>query len=154
MSRVTTSEIQAWLEPTKLSITAPNLDLLEHMEEEVLVRISTAYDVSGWTDVSSTPKIVRTIISKLYASFFIDRAYSENQEENNDYAQKLKDNAEMLITGIVGGLIPIPDVPGGNGGNTTVDRAAFYPTDSSSAQKPTSDNPSLGGPYFSLGKSF
>jgi hypothetical protein len=149
MARVTLNEVKAWVEPTKLPITALESELLSHMEEEVLIRLSSSYDISGWTNDTNTPKIVRTIISKIYASFYIDKAYSENQDEGNDYAARLNENAEMLITGLVNGDFEIPNNPPDN--PSTV---SFYPTNASSAQKPTAKNPSLGGPHFSLGRVF
>lgn len=148
MPRVQTSEIQAWLEPTKLTIAAPDLDLLVHLERETLVRLAVFYDTSGWTDHTNTPDIVRTIISKCYAVQHIDKTYSENQDENSEYARRLKENVHMLIEGILEGVIPIPGQDKANG------RASFFPTNASSAQEPTRDDMSLGGPWFSLGKSF
>lgn len=147
--RVRTAEIQAWLERTKLTLDAPDLELLSHIEEEVLVRVSSKYDTSTWLTDTTTPNIIRTIISKIYASFHIDREYSENQDEGNDYAAKLMANAEMLILGIIEGTIEIPDES-----SSSAAGASFYPTDASSAQTATSEDPSLGGPYFSLGRSF
>lgn len=149
MARVTQREIQSWLELTKLNLAALNTDLLTQLEEEVLVRLSTVYTVTGWVDETTTPKIVRVIISKMYASWYIDKVYSENQDAGNDYAVRLQANAEMLIQGLVSGLFEIPGEPVTNPGT-----ASFYPTDASSAQKPTEADPSLGGPWMSLGKAF
>lgn len=149
MARVTLNEVRAWIERTKLTINELDTELLSHLEEEALVRVSSSYDISVWTNPNNTPKIVRTIISKLYASFFIDRAYSENQDNNNDYAMKLAENAEMLLQGLINGDFEIPGNP-----PTNPSTASFYPTDLSSAQKATRSNPSLGGPHFSLGKVF
>jgi len=149
MARVTLNEVRAWVEPTKLPLSALDTELLAHLEEEALVRLSSTYDVDVWVDSGTTPKIVRTIISKLYASFYIDRAYSENQDDGNDYAIKLAENAEMLLTGLVIGDFEIPNNPPDNSSSPS-----FYPTNASSSQTPTLSDPSLGGPHFSLGKVF
>lgn len=149
MARVTLNEVKAWVEPTKLLITTLDTELLSHMEEEVLIQLSSVYDVGNWTNNTNTPKIVRTIISKIYSSFYIDKAYSENQDEGNDYAKRLQENANMLIAGLIDGTFEIPGIIPASPSN-----ASFYPTDYSSSQTPTSDDLSLGGPYFSLGKSF
>ncbi|MET0466940.1 MAG: hypothetical protein ABW007_27515 [Chitinophagaceae bacterium] len=153
MARVSDAEVGAWLEVTKLSIPGSGVEdseLLSHMEAEVLIRLSTVYDTSTWLDGVTTPKIVRTIISKMYASFLLDKAYSENQDGGNDYAARLQANADLLITGLVDGLITIPGI------DPTVDQTepSFYPNDASSAQRPTADDMSLGGPWFSLGQAF
>lgn len=150
MARVALSEVQAWLEPAKLTLSTLDTELLSQLEEEVLVQLAPQYNVGSWTTPESTPKIVRVIIAKTYASFTIDRAYSENQDGGNDYAARLMANANMLLTGLTGGSIDIPDVPATNSSSSP----SFFPTDASSAQLPTSDNPEFGGPYFSLGRVF
>lgn len=150
MARVTQREIQGWLELTKLNLAALNTDLLLQLEEEVLVQLSSVYDTSTWVDEVTTPRIVRVIIAKMYASWYIDKAYSENQDEGNDYAARLSANANMLLAGLVSGLFEIPEVPSPSNPGT----ASFYPTDASSAMEPTFDDPSLGGPWMSLGKAF
>lgn len=149
MGRVTLSEVAAWVDPTKIPLSALDQELLSHLEEEVLVQLVPQYNVSTWLSPETTPKIVRVIIAKTYASFYIDRAYSENQDVGNDYAARLQANANTLIMGLVNGSIQIPEVPPDNPSS-----ASFYPNDASSAQEPTSDDPSLGGPWFSLGKVF
>lgn len=150
MARISLSEAQAWLESTKLTQASLDTALLAHLEEEALGRLASTYDVSGWTTDSNTPKLVRTAISKIYASYIIDRQYSENQDENNDYAILLRQNYEMIITGLIEGRIILPEEP-----DPDISRGpSFYPTDASSALDPTYDDPSLGGPYFSLGRSF
>lgn len=150
MARVTQREVQSWLELTKLSIAALNTDLLGQLEEEVLVQLSSVYATSTWVDETTTPKIVRVIIAKMYASWYIDKVYSENQDEGNDYAARLLANANMLLAGLVSGLFEIPEVPSPQNPGT----ASFYPTDASSAMQPTEEDPSLGPARFSLGKVF
>lgn len=150
MARVTLAEIQGWLDPFKLTLASIDTELLANLEEETLAKISTVYDTSGWTNSTNTPKLIRTIISKYYASWLLDRFYSENQDEGNDYAKRLCDNADSVVMSILNRTIIIPEVPS----SSTSDAASYYPNDTSSAQEPTIDNPSLGGPYFSLGRSF
>lgn len=154
MARITVEQAKAWLEPTKLQ-HPDNLDeeLLGHVETEVLARITSAYSTTTWVDSSTTPLIVQTIISKMYASFYYSRAYSEDNGTNdNTWATKLQANAEMLITGIVAGTIEIPEV-----GTSTIQQPAFYPTDASSAMDPrdnNGDDTSVGPSYFSMGTVF
>jgi len=150
MARVTLAEIQGWLDPIKLTLASIDTELLANLEAETLAKISTVYDVTTWVDVASTPKLIRTVISKYYASWIMDRFYSENQDEGSDYAKRLCDNADSVVASILNRTIIIPEVPE----PTASEAASYYPNDASSAQTPTIDNPSLGGPYFSLGRSF
>jgi len=148
MARITLPEAQAWAEPTKLTLASLDTELLAHIEEEVLRRVGVVVDTTTWVDSTTTPKIVKTAISKLYVSFLYDRQYSEDIESNSNWARRLADNAEMLITGIVDGTIEIPGTTGDAG------QPLFYPTDISSNTDPTFDDPSLGPAKFSMGMVF
>lgn len=149
MARITATDAQGWGEPTKLDLSTLNTSLLSQLETEILTRLSSVYDTSTWTDNTNTPAIVKVVIAKTYVAWLYDRAYSENQDEGNDYAALLKLNAEMLMSGLIDGTIDIPEQPPG------VTRGpVYYPNDASSAFEPTSDDSSLGPAKFSMGKVF
>jgi hypothetical protein len=148
VSRITVKEAQAWAEGTKLIVTALDVDLLDHMEAEVITQLSSAFDTVTWVDEVTTPKLVRTIISKMYVSWVYNRQYSEDVDQGNNYAALLLLNATNLITGLLAGTIELPDTPDVAGS------PVFYPTDASSAQLPTRDDPSLGPAAFSMGMTF
>lgn len=149
MTLITVEDVRGWVESTKLDIQTLDLNFLPQLEGEILARLGTVYDTSGWVDPASTPLLVRVIITKSYAAWIYDRAYSENQSLSNQYAEKLRENAEMLILGLLDGTIEIPGVV-----PATDQGAAFYPTDASSALCPTPDDLSLGPARFSMGKVF
>jgi len=148
MSRISIREAQAWAEGTKLTISILDTDLLDHMEEEVVQQLASGFDISTWTSETTTPKLVRTIISKLYVAWVYDRTYSEDIEQGNGYADRLKSNANNLLAGLLAGTIELPGVPDVSGS------PVFYPTDASSALEPTRDDPSLGPAAFSMGMKF
>jgi hypothetical protein len=147
-------EVQAWVEATKFTIvsiaTSPNVDLLTEIEEEVVVRIGTgAYDISTWTDATTTPKIVRVAIAKKFVAWMYRRQYSESMlEDDATYAALLDANAELIISGLVDGSIEIPGI------TVLTGVPSFYPTDASSALLPTFEDPSLGPNKFSMGTTF
>lgn len=148
MAHITVGEAQAWAEGTKLTISSLNTELEAHLAEEVLRQLDSAFDITTWTDAVLTPKLVRTIISKLYVAWLYDRQYSEDIGPGSNYADRLKENANMLLAGLIAGTIELPGV---------VDIAGspvFYPTDASSALTPTIDDPSLGPSAFSMGMRF
>jgi hypothetical protein len=151
MSRITVQHAQGWVRTTKFTVGSLDANLLDQIEDEVLARISSAYDVSTWTDVASTPSLVRTAIAKLYTSWLYAKSYSEDEEAVPEYARALQANAEMLITGIIDGTITLPDASPSDAGSGQPD---FYPNDTSSSMEPTSDDTSLGGAAFSMGKVF
>lgn len=149
MVRITVEEVRGWVEVTKLNIQDLDLNFLPQLETEVLTKINTVYDTTTWVDPASTPALIRVIITKLYAGWIYDRAYSENQSEANPYAAMLKENAGMLLQGLIDGTIELPGVT-----PTSSPNPSFYPNDASSALEPTSDDMSLGPAKFSMGKVF
>lgn len=148
MARITVAQAQGWAEGTKLVIASLDPNLLGEIETEVLGRLSSIGDTSTWVDTATTPALVKTIITKLYVAWLYDRQYSEDIEEGSNYAARLKENAEVLIVGLLDGTIELP------GGASTGGEPIFYPTDASSALEPTLDDMSLGGPAFSMGRRF
>ena len=80
VAHISVGEAQAWAEGTKLTISSLDAALEEHLAEEVLRRLDSPFDVSTWVDSTTTPKLVRTIISKLYVAWLYDRQYSEDIE--------------------------------------------------------------------------
>lgn len=152
MSRITIQEVKGWLETTKFPITNLDTDLLDQLEFEVLGRVGSTYDTTLWIDEASTPRLVRVAIAKMYAGWLYHRAYSEEEGTTNAHAQLLWDNAELLITGIIGGAIDLPDAlpqpESGTGG------PSFYPNDASSAEPASWDDGSLGPNKFSMGQVF
>jgi hypothetical protein len=147
VSRILVTDAQGWVEGTKLTITSLDTNLLHQIEDEILGRLSS-FDSSGWTDNTNTPSLVKVIIAKLYVAWLYDRQYSEDIEGGNNYADRLKQNAELLMQGLLDGTIELP------GTADTSSAPIFYPTDASSAQDPTFDDPSLGPAAFSMGMRF
>jgi len=148
VAHITLVEAQAWAEATKLRLTTLDAALEAHLAEEVLRQVASAFDVTTWIDDVTTPKLIRTIISKLYVAWLYDRQYSEDIEQGDNYADRLKENANNLLAGLIAGTIELPGLPDSAGSPT------FYPTDASSATPPTFDDPSLGPAAFSMGMRF
>jgi hypothetical protein len=149
MAHIMPEEARAWAEGSKLSVTALDIDLESQISEEVLRRLDSGFDVTGWTSETTTPNLVRVIIAKMYIAWLYDRQYSEDIEAGSNYADRLKANAELLMAGLLDGTIELPGVDAGTSGT-----AVFYPTDASSALEPTSDDLSLGPAAFSMGMRF
>jgi hypothetical protein len=150
MARITPSDAQGWAESTKLTVSNLDASLLEQIEAEIIGRLNSLFTTTGWTTPTNTPILVKVIIAKTYVAWFYDRQYSENQTEGNDYAAMLRQNAEMLMTGLIDGTIDLPgETPVGAGAGPS-----FYPNDASSAMEPTSDDLSLGPNKFSMNMKF
>lgn len=151
MSNIIVTDAQAWAERTKLALgTTLDGDLETQVSTQVLARVATAYDVSGWVDSDSTPDLIKTVIAMYYVAWTYDKIYSDDNDDANAYSAKLMAMAETILTNILSGTTPIPGVVPIN------DQGApsFYPTDLSSASCPTSTDSSLGPAAFSMGTTF
>jgi hypothetical protein len=150
MARIEVPDAQAWVEKTKLDFTNLDPGLLEQIESQVVGRLAGQFDTSTWTDHTTTPKMVKSVIAMFFVAWFYDRTYSEDQEQGNDYAAMLRAQAEALLVGILDGSTVLPEVPGDN----EPSGPSFYPNDESSALCPTDEDPSLGPAVFSIGFRF
>lgn len=155
MPHIKAANCKAWADGNKLTISDP-LDTELELDESayVLAAVGQAYDVSAWVDDSTTPQLVKKIIAMRYVGWLYDRVYSEDSDPSN-YGSLLRQEADKLITAIVGGTLVIPGLPDGT--NSGLNTVSFYPTDSSSALDPTDsslNDTSLGPAKFSMGKVF
>lgn len=151
MGNIVVGEAQVWCERTKLDLGSQLDGELEvQIASHVVARIATVYDTSSWTTSTSTPQIVKTIIAMSYAAWMYDRLYSDDNDDTNAYADKLRATADAMLANILDGTTEIPGI------DPTSDSGApsFYPTDGSSALEPTTDDPSLGPARFSMGTIF
>jgi hypothetical protein len=155
MAHISTDEAKAWIEQTKLEgLTVPfsvDTALENQVSVQVLAQLQGVYDTSTWINDSTTPELVRSIISMFYCSWYYDRAYGDDDAGAASYSRRLRENAEALLAAIVSGTLDLPldtTTPLGVG------QPGFFPNDASSANCPTSDNPSDGGPAFLMGVLF
>ena len=151
MTNIVVGDAQAWCQPNKLNLgSALDGDLEVQVSSGILARIASTYDVSTWTTPATTPQVVKTIIAMFYAAWMYNKQYSDDNDDTNGYADKLMEMAEAMLVNILDGTTEIPGI------DPTVDSGApsFYPTDTSSAQCPTVEDPSLGPAKFSMGTIF
>lgn len=151
MAHIATTDVQPWFETTKMAISSLDADRESQISSQVFGRLALVFptEVLTWIDTNTTPQLVKSIISMLYAGWLYDTTYSENPDDNG-YADRLRANAQTLIDGIVEGTTILTDVPSA----PDVSAPEFFPTDASTAACPTDDNPSDGPMKFTMGKVF
>lgn len=123
---VTHPDVQQWLEQTKLSITAVDVELAESHTSIVFARLADRYDSSGWVTPATTPRLVRVIISMMVASSMYRRQYSD-EGDNGSYAWRLESSAWKLLGALAGGSLTL-DEP-----QKETARPIFFPTDAATA---------------------
>jgi hypothetical protein len=148
---VTEEDVQAWLEPTKMTVNTIDIELEQQIAAEIMGVLASVHpeQVPSWTTAINTPIIVKKIIAMQLAGWMYLRQYSET-DDGNPYAYRLINKAEDLLQGIISGAVDIVEVPG----VPTAGQPVFFPTDASSASLPTRDNPSDGPPRFSMAQVF
>lgn len=158
-AHITTSQVQAWLETTKCTISAIDPNLEAEVSGEVLGRLTQTYNefVPAWVDSTTTPAIVQKVIAMMYAGWFYDRQYAEviSQEPGQSYGLTLRTWAAQLLADIIRGIVAIEEIEP----NQPAVAPVFYPTDVSStwdAWRTNTDcnDQSLGPAKFGMGKIF
>ena len=147
---ITLAEANAWLEPTKLTLSAIDSELEAQVTNLIFARLLGTFDTASWLNVATTPKIVRTIIAMHYVAWTYDKTYSDDAE-SNAYAALLRQYADANLVGLIAGNIELEELPDANVG---VSSPSFFPNDASSVREPTQDHPSDGPPSFTMGTVF
>lgn len=158
-AHITTSQVQTWLESTKLTVTNLDTGLEAQVSGEVLGRLTETYAqfVSGWTDATNTPAIVQQVMAMMYAGWFYERSYAEVQADTatRSYGETLKRWAMTLLADIIRGAVAITEIEP----NQPAVAPVFYPNDVSStwdAVRANTDcnDQSLGPAKFTVDKVF
>lgn len=150
-TRIDVSDANAWLESTKLTLSALEDVLAGQIETQILARLAPVFSTITWIDANSTPKLVKSIIAMYYAAAVYDRAYTDDNDTANNWASILRNLADTNISGLLSGSIVLAEDPSANSDTGT---PIFFPNDLSSSLCATEENPSDGGPAFSMGTIF
>lgn len=151
MAHIDLLDAQAWADNVKLGLGTIDVALEAQVATEAFAKIAAApYNTTLWVDSTTTPKLVKSIVSMMYVSWIFQRTYSEDNNISN-YALLLMQRAEGLIVKIVDGTLDLPET--GIDSKATIG-AAFYPNDISTFLQPTLTDASLGPAAFSMGMRF
>lgn len=131
MAHFTAGEANAWLEDTKLSLDSIDTNLEQQIAAQILPRLTLAgFNTAAWTNDSTTPQLIRSLMAMLYVAWIYDRAYSDNNEDaTSNYASLLRQHVELNIAGLVAGSIILTEEPDVN---TDIGQPSFFPNDASS----------------------
>jgi hypothetical protein len=150
MVHISVLEAQAWAESSKLPVSSVDANLEGQIVNLIFPRLSVGgFPITTWTNEASTPSLVRTIIAMYYIAALYDKHYAQEEEEAS-YANTLRSLADSNIAGLISGAIELAEyeLP------ETDLIPSFFPNDLSSANEPTVDSPSDGGPAFMMGQVF
>jgi hypothetical protein len=138
VSLATFQDANAHLDGTKLSFADDANAAPEALEADRIVRGRLANrfpdqaNLWHWDDDDlPTPELIREAASLLMASYRYNKVYSEITVTPNKYAIRLENRANMILDGIVSGLLILVDVPYGLEADTEFTSANFWPNNSS-----------------------
>jgi hypothetical protein len=131
----TLDDINAHLDGDVLEADANNTQLVQISVNRVvkgyLARIVDPVVMASWASPDTTPDIIREIASMLCASqVYINYAARTSLIlENNNFAQRLYDEAMAMLNGIIDGTIPIVGIPPTTESISEMDTNDFFPVD-------------------------
>jgi hypothetical protein len=154
-------DVNAWFDPSRLSLTDPefvtNAEFVQ-LEAQVATQVFSRLRVAGfpvdtWTDVNTTPKLIKSIIAMLFGAWYYDRTYAEqsSDERVTTYANLLRGTAEANIAMLVAGLVTLEELPTLN---PSTGQPSFFPNDLSSVTAASAEFPENGPPAFTMGQVF
>lgn len=152
MAHISLTEAKAWTESTKVGNNFDALDtsLEDQISAQIIERLASRFTTTAtWLTTTTTPKLVRTIISMYYVAWIYDRQYSTD-EDTSAYAALLRTMADANIEGLLSGVINLPEIPSAD----VFGEPVFFPNDLSSSLEATVDFPNDGPPSFTMGRVF
>lgn len=122
-------EVQQWIQDSRLTLDTVDPELEVSAFSRVAGALALRYDTTAWTGTSTTPDLIRSIISMLIAAWTINRAHAETVADVDSYGVHLEQAALQLLEGLRVGDIVIGDTPGAD--SFATGSPAFFPTDAS-----------------------
>jgi hypothetical protein len=101
-SHILLTDVQQWLEPTKLTVADIDTSLEATAFAFVTSRLTSRYESGGWEDPTTTPQLVKSVESMWYAGMLYKRQYSENSDESG-YGNYLLTYSNNLLDAIASG---------------------------------------------------
>lgn len=127
MAYVIQQKVQDWL-AGKLVVPAIDADIDGSIRDIAFGKLATRYVTTTWTDNTNTPALVLSAMTMLYASVIYNRAYSEDTEGTNQWADWLERMAMDILDGLAAGIITLIGIPTIDDEGLVGD-PAFFPTD-------------------------
>ncbi len=106
---LTTQSVLAWSNGDKVTWAATvdaNLD--SQIASQVLAKAARAFDISGWYDSSTTPKLILSIIAMHYVGRKFQEMYGEDSL-NSDYGTALITDANNMLENLIRGDLILLD---------------------------------------------
>lgn len=135
MAYLAHSDINAWLENTKLQLVAEDVEagVDEVMRSRVFGRLSTRFDTTGWTTRTNSPVLVVQLVAMLYAAETYREHYSEDlggEGTGLNWAEWLETTVEGWLNDLTSGVVTLPEFEDVLEG-TSISGPVFYPNDMS-----------------------
>jgi hypothetical protein len=107
VSVVSLAQVQSWLEPTKLTLTALPVDLTANARNLVFTSLQGVYVTTDWD--TDCPETIQTIISMYVAGWTYLSAYSQETLTTNPWGDRLLSMAGAFLQSLVDGTVTLSD---------------------------------------------
>jgi hypothetical protein len=147
-------DVQQWLEVSKHQVTAVDAAQEATAFDIVVGALSARYDVDVWVDATTTPRMVKTVVSMLIAGWTYNRSYAEQIASGIDsYGDRLVSSAMSLLGGLADGTT---DIIGEDETDANISGPVFWPTDLATtiAEDEGDDADGAAPRKFSMGRTF
>lgn len=154
MAYLTIDSINAWLASTKYTVNTVEPVLEDTVVESGFARVSLRYATTSWIDTASTPSLVLSALSMLYAAWFLQRQISDDEMTDQDYPIRLEARAWALLDSIGANVVDLPGVDP-DPALAAVGQPLFFPTDTSTSLWEADEADPEGSPRaFTMGAIF
>lgn len=119
-------EVQQWIQDDRLQVTDVDPVLESSAFSRVEGALSLRYDTSTWTGTTTTPALVRSVISMLMAAYIMNRSHAEVTADVDSYGIHLESSALELLGALADGSITIGD---DITGTYSTGQPRFFPND-------------------------
>jgi len=132
----TVEDINTHLPPGKAEIEDAEDDLLQvdavrFIRSKLTGTFATTI-LATWLDPTTTPDVIRAIAGRLIAAKWYAEIYAEDSDEDAKYAQRLYDEAMMMLQQIIDGNLIVIDPGTGDpveGDTGQLTETSFWPND-------------------------
>ncbi len=109
MATITAKMANAWTDSSKLNITTIDTELESQIVAQVFSKLRGLYDTTTWVEESTTPKLVKSILSMIYTGMVYNKTYAVDGADTDLYGNMLIADANKLLDSVSSGVSVLVD---------------------------------------------
>ena len=109
MATITAKMANALTDSSKLNITTIDTELESQIVAQVFSELRGLYDTTTWVEESTTPKLVKSILSMIYTGMVYNKTYAVDGADTDLYGNMLIADANKLLDSVSSGVSVLVD---------------------------------------------